>query len=257
MIQFSTCEVYGKTGGNEGPFKEDTTDCILGPVCNHRWIYSCAKQLLERIIHSRGLKGDLDYTIIRPFNFIGPLIDYLVEKPGDGNPRVFSHFMSALLYGHPMCLVDGGHARRSYTYIDDAVNAILIILAHPEDTHNQILNVGNPENEVSIREFAKIMRDLYGQLTGNPCQCPLVEVSAEEFYGSGYEDCDRRIPEVSKLKRLGWSPKYDLLETLRMTMKFHLQHHRKLREKTMAYRMLPLAGQNPVSFSEDTTCGLS
>ena len=243
LIQFSTCEVYGKTGGKEEPFKEDATDCILGPVCNHRWIYSCAKQLLERIIHSRGLKGELDYTIIRPFNFIGPLIDYLVEKPGDGNPRVFSHFMSALLYGHPMCLVDGGHARRSYTYIDDAVDAMLAILANPEETHNQIINIGNPGNEVSIRDFAQMMRDLYGQLTGNPCQCTLVETSAEDFYGSGYEDCDRRIPEVSKLKRLGWSPKYDLLQTLRMTMEFHLKHHHKLTDKTMAYRILPLASQ--------------
>lgn len=57
LIQFSTCEIYGKTGGSTAPFSEDTTDLILGPVANHRWIYSCAKQLLERIIHARGLRG--------------------------------------------------------------------------------------------------------------------------------------------------------------------------------------------------------
>jgi len=238
LVQFSTCEVYGKTGGRSATFSEDASDCVLGPVCNHRWIYACSKQMLERILHAHGLHDELAYTVIRPFNFIGPLIDYLIDNPHDGNPRVFSHFMSALLKGWPLRLVDGGHARRSYTYIRDAVDAILLILAERDAMRNQIVNIGNPENETSIRDLALRCRDLYGELTGTPCTLPIVDVSAEEFYGRGYEDCDRRIPDISKLRALGWSPKFDLDETLRLTMQFHIDHHERLRQKTPAYRLL-------------------
>ena len=133
LIQFSTCEVYGRTAASlknahlvdaEDPmlatFNEDTSEYILGPVCKHRWIYSCAKQLLERVLHAYGLEKGFNYTIIRPFNFIGPKIDFLPESAQD-IPRVFSFFMEALLNGTQMKLVNGGVNRRCYTYIDDAV----------------------------------------------------------------------------------------------------------------------------------------
>ncbi|MGB7794494.1 MAG: NAD-dependent epimerase/dehydratase family protein, partial [Terrimicrobiaceae bacterium] len=116
IVQFSTCEVYGITAAkafgrdsskHPTPFAEDETPLIMGPIKNHRWIYACAKQLLERVLHAYGLEEGLNYTIIRPFNFIGPRIDYLPSEQ-TGNPRVFSHFMNALLYGTPIKLVDGG-----------------------------------------------------------------------------------------------------------------------------------------------------
>lgn len=75
LIHFSTSEVYGKTGGRNAPFKEDETDLILGPVKNQRWIYSCAKQLLDRIIFANGVEHGLNYSLIRPFKFVGPLMD--------------------------------------------------------------------------------------------------------------------------------------------------------------------------------------
>src|ERR1039458_5687728 len=108
-IQFSTCEVYGRTAASlknanladpEDPshatFSEDTSEFILGPVSKHRWIYSCAKQLLERVLHAYGLEMGFNYTIIRPLNGIGPKIDFL-PSDGEGIPRVFSFFMDALL----------------------------------------------------------------------------------------------------------------------------------------------------------------
>ena len=101
LMHFSTSEVYGKTGGNTVPFREDETNCILGPIVNQRWIYSNAKQLLDRMIHAHALKGDLEYTIVRPFNFVGPLMDYLFPEIGEGNPRVFAHFISVLLFKRP------------------------------------------------------------------------------------------------------------------------------------------------------------
>src|SRR5216684_1828592 len=102
LIQFSTCEVYGRTAASltnarvadpEDPihatFSEDQSEFILGPVSKHRWIYACSKQLLERVLHAHGLEGRLNYTIVRPFNFIGPKIDFLASER-EGVPRVFS-----------------------------------------------------------------------------------------------------------------------------------------------------------------------
>jgi len=222
LIQFSTCEVYGKSGGNLNPFKEDETDLILGPICNHRWIYSCAKQLLERMIHARGIRGELEYTVIRPFNFIGPEMDYLVYSKNDGTPRVFPHFMSSLLYNHPIYVVDHGNNRRTFTYIDDAINAIIIILKNLDKTRNQIINIGSPENDISIKELGHKMKEIYASITGTKSEVPIIDISANEFYGAGYEDCDLRIPDISKLKKLSWEPKYNLDDTLKKSMEYYL-----------------------------------
>ncbi|MCH7946153.1 MAG: NAD-dependent epimerase/dehydratase family protein, partial [Armatimonadetes bacterium] len=102
LIQYSTSEVYGKHHGASKVYSEDTSDLIMGPVTKQRWIYASGKQLLERVIHAYGLRGDLEYSILRPFNFIGPRFDYLVPAGSMGGPRVFAHFMSALLEGGPM-----------------------------------------------------------------------------------------------------------------------------------------------------------
>jgi len=242
LIQFSSCEVYGKTpvavlhGALPDPenpsyatFSEDSTDMIMGPVGRHRWIYACAKQLLERVLHAYGLEGRLNYTIIRPFNFIGPKIDYL---PGDtdGVPRVFSYFMEALLEGTPMRLVDGGNQRRCYTFIRDAVECVSRIVDNPGGAcDRQIFNIGSPENEVSIRELAVLMRELYARnFAPAGAKLPeIVDVSAESFYGEGYEDSDRRIPDIEKARKLlGWNPKTSVPEMLMPTMDYYVRARR-------------------------------
>jgi len=236
LIQFSTCEVYGKSvvplvhdrlDDPDDPafarFSEDTTHMILGPVSRHRWIYSCAKQLLERILHAYGLEDRLDYTIIRPFNFIGPRIDYLPSE-GDGNPRVFSHFLQAILDGPSMQLVNGGSQRRAYTLIDDAVDCILRIIENPNGVcSRQIFNIGSPDNEVSIRELAEKMIKIYKRRwwDGHRALPRLVEVDGEEFYGSGYDDSDRRIPDITKARQLlNWEPRYTLDEVVERSMEY-------------------------------------
>lgn len=238
IVQFSTCEVYGKTvasvlGRDSAempfPFHEDESPLIMGPVRNHRWIYACAKQLLERVLHAYGLERGLNYTIIRPFNFIGPRIDYLPSER-DGNPRVFSHFMNALLYGTPMRLVDGGLAYRAYTYIDDAVDGIVRILDNPGGVcDREIFNLGTPENETTIRGLAELMKEVFDEefrQAGDP-DPEIVSVAGEDFYGRGYEDCDRRIPDVSKARTLlGWTSKHDLRAVVRETMRHFVEAHR-------------------------------
>lgn len=238
IVQFSTCEVYGITAarafGKDSkdypmPFSEDETPLIMGPIRNHRWIYASAKQLLERVLHAYGIEQGLNYSIIRPFNFIGPRIDYLPSEQ-TGNPRVFSHFMNALLYGTPMKLVDGGTNFRAYTYIDDAVDCIVKIIDNPGGVcDREIFNIGTPENEITIKYMAQRMREIFDEKFRQPGDPDpeIIDVSSEEFYGKGYEDCDRRIPNVDKARRLlGWDSKHDFDSVLYHTMKYFVEKHR-------------------------------
>jgi UDP-apiose/xylose synthase len=243
LIQFSTCEVYGRTAASlknahlvdpEDPmlatFNEDTSEYILGPVCKHRWIYSCAKQLLERVLHAYGLEKGFNYTIIRPFNFIGPKIDFLPESAQD-IPRVFSFFMEALLNGTQMKLVNGGVNRRCYTYIDDAIECTYrIVENHGGVCNRQIFNIGSPYNEVSIKGMAELMREIYSEKFRDPAvRLPeIVSVTGDEFYGEGYDDSDRRIPDIGKARKLlGWEPRWSMRDTLETTMRYYVAESRK------------------------------
>jgi UDP-apiose/xylose synthase len=255
LVQFSTCEVYGRTvstvlngdlPNGDDPrhaiFSEDSSVFILGPVEKHRWIYACAKQLLERVIHAYGLEHDFNYTIIRPFNFIGPKIDYLLNET-DGIPRVFSFFMEALISGTAMKLVDGGHQRRCYTYIDDAVECIYRIVENRGGVcDREIFNIGTPVNEVSIRQLAELMEEIYVEkFWDHQRSLPaIVEVAAEQFYGKGYEDSDRRIPDITKARTLlGWEPRWAMRDLLETTMRYYItdymEHYRKQQPDSPKY----------------------
>lgn len=238
LIQFSTCEIYGRTWLSLVPdelmtpearsqadvtMRESQTNMIVGPIEKSRWIYSVSKQLLERVIHAHGQDRGLDYAAIRPFNFVGPRIDFLPsERNNDDSPRVVAHFMNALLYGTDMKLVDGGQALRCYTYIDDAVECIgRITLDTTGRTSRQAFNIGNPENECSVEELAHTMLRIYKEKfwDGQTVLPRIISVPGAEFYGEGYEDCDRRVPDVSKARELiGWEPKWSLDALLTETM---------------------------------------
>jgi UDP-apiose/xylose synthase len=220
LIQYSTSEVYGKANGEA--YSEEDSDLIMGPINRQRWIYASGKQLLERVIHAHGVEGNLEYTIVRPFNFIGPRFDYLVPAGSTGGPRVFAHFMSALLTGGPMYLVDGGNRRRCFTHIEDANEAFTAMLEHP-GALNQIFNVGNPATDISVRDLALLMKELYEELTGTPADNELVDIDGSEFYGPGYEDMDRVPPAISKLQALGWSPTRDLRTTFRDAIAYYVE----------------------------------
>jgi UDP-apiose/xylose synthase len=221
LIQFSSAEVYGKAADGEA-YSEDRTDLVVGPVHKQRWIYASAKALLERVLYAHGVAGDLEYTIIRPFNFIGSRIDYLVPAHALGGPRVFPHFLSALLTGGPIRLVDGGHAHRAFLHVADGAAAFQVILDKADESRNQIFNVGNPENNVTVRELARLMTELYEEITGEPAMSEVVEISGEEFYGPGYEDSGRLPPDITKLRSLGWAPERNLRTTLRDAMNHYL-----------------------------------
>jgi GDP-D-mannose 3', 5'-epimerase len=228
LIQYSSAEVYGKPTTDRGAFSENESDLVLGPVQKQRWIYSAGKSLLERVLYAHGVEGNLEYTIVRPFNFIGSRLDYLVAPGSMGGPRVFPHFMSALMGGGPLYLVDGGHVHRAFLHVDDASEAFQVLLDRREKSRNEIYNVGNPDNNLTIRELAILMRELYEEITGEESRSELVEVTGEEFYGEGYEDADRLVPDTRKLCSLGWRPRYDIRATFRGAMEEYLQHPERM-----------------------------
>jgi UDP-apiose/xylose synthase len=221
LIQYSSAEVYGKVDRGAS-LSEETTDLILGPTSKQRWIYSAAKGLLERVLHAYGLSGALSYTIVRPFNFVGSRLDYIVPPGSRGGPRVFPHFMSALISGGPIRLVDGGHYHRAFLHINDGNEAFQALLENPRESHNQIFNVGNPDNNLTIRELATLMIELYEELTESAPRSQIETVRGDEFYGEGYEDSDRLLPDIRKMGALGWKPKIGLRETFRAAMKSYL-----------------------------------
>jgi UDP-apiose/xylose synthase len=147
-------------------------------------------------------------------------MDYIPGVDGEGIPRVLACFMEALMRGKPLSLVNGGTARRTLTYIEDGVNAVMAALARPERATSRIFNVGNPANEVTIVELAKLMIQLYEELRPETAGTHrTVHVSGTDFYGEGYEDSDRRVPDIRNAQTLlGWAPRVGLEEALRTTM---------------------------------------
>lgn len=233
LVHFSTSEVYGKALGSSAPFTEDETNCVTGPIKNHRWIYSTTKQLLDRMIFAHGEKHGLKFTIVRPFNVIGPLIDHVMTTPEDGAPRVFSYFMSALLNGDPLRLVDGGKALRTFIHVNDLVDALVTILDNPSQSNGQIFNIGTPENEIMIADLAVLMRQIYADKFDGQARSDIIPVDGQDFYGKGFEDTERRMPNIDKISRLGWTPKIMLQELLEDTMQYTWDNRHRLTQDAM------------------------
>eukprot|EP01018_Ginkgo_biloba_P003221 Gb_06861 [translate_table: standard] len=248
LIHFSTCEVYGKTIGSflakdhplrqEPDFyvlKEDKSPCIFGPIEKQRWSYACAKQLIERLIYAEGAENGLEFTIVRPFNWIGPRMDFIpgIDGPSDGVPRVLACFSNGLLRGEPLKLVDGGQSQRTFVYIKDAIEAILLMIENPSRANGHIFNVGNPNNEVTVKQLADLMTEIYSKVSGQPpLDVPTLDISSQEFYGEGYDDSDKRIPDMTIIKQqLGWEPKTSLWDLLESTLTYqHKTYSRAVKQ---------------------------
>jgi UDP-apiose/xylose synthase len=223
LVHVSTCEVYGRTLAGyapEGsPFREDPahwvlgeeSPMVLGPLHRERWCYAAAKALLERVIQAEGRENGLRWTIIRPFNFVGPRMDFIPGVDGEGLPRVWACFLEALLKGRPLPLVDGGRARRTFCAVEDAVDATVRILERRGAVGGRVFNIGNPANECSIADLAGRVVAAWEEATGRCWEHGTRDVPALEFYGEGYEDSDRRVPDIGPARELlGWEPRTPL-----------------------------------------------
>ncbi len=232
LVHFSTCEVYGKaaieagSGQPTATMNEESTALWLGPVHKERWSYACAKQLLERLIFGYGEHAGLPFTMVRPFNVIGPRMDFVDGIDGEGVPRVLASFMGALLKDEDLLLVDGGHQRRSFIYVDDFIDGVLRILERPDAARGEIFNLGNPGNDVTIAELARQIHAAYAAVVPQ-VSSGFRTVSAEALYGKGYDDSERRIPDITKAEeRLGFYPRTPLGEMLPSIVKDYLLRYR-------------------------------
>ena len=231
LIHFSTSEVYGRTGADSGVLDEDSTPLVFGPVTASRWSYATAKLLTERYI--AGLP-DLKWTVVRPFNFVGPYMDYMPGVDGEGIPRVLANFSTALLRGEPLKLVNGGAAKRCFTSVHDAIDFLFALfeagsgVAQNARVFSQVFNVGNADNELSIAELAQKMRQIYAEIRGvDVATLPEPQVVAgEEYYGAGYDDSMRRLPGVEKAERLlGFRASTPIDVCLRESLAWFVKHY--------------------------------
>jgi nucleoside-diphosphate-sugar epimerase len=213
----STSEVYGMCRDKE--FDPYSSDLIYGPIEKPRWIYACSKQLLDRVIHAYGLRDELDYTLFRPFNWIGSGLDNM-HAAKEGSSRVITQFLGHIVRGEDMQLVDGGQQRRCFTGVSDGVDALMKMIENANGcASRKIFNVGNPANSLSVRELAQEMLKIaatYPEYRANAAKVRLIDTTAAIYYGHGYQDVEYRTPKIDNTRAdLGWTPRVTMQEALR------------------------------------------
>ncbi len=220
----STSEVYGMC--KDAQFDEENSELITGPIRMQRWIYSSSKQLLDRVIWAYGAKGLLSFTLFRPFNWIGPRLDSLTSAR-IGSSRAITQLILNLVQGSPIQLIDGGSQKRCFVDIKEGIEALYRIVENKDNKcDNQIINIGNPENEASIKEMAEILVEKFDKhplRSKFPPFAGYLVLESGAFYGKGYQDVQHRTPSIKNAKRmLDWEPKITLEESIETTLDFFL-----------------------------------
>jgi len=200
----STSEVYGK--GNHIPFKEGD-DRTYGPTTKSRWSYATSKAIDEFLALAYYHEKKLPVVIARLFNTIGP------RQTGSYGMVVPSFVQQALL-GHSITVFGDGEQTRSFTYVDDVVSALVNLMEHPE-AEGEVCNVGNNE-EVSINDLASLVKKL------TKSDSPIIHVPYDEAFEKGFEDLQRRVPDITKTKKLiGFKPTVSLEEGIRRIIEYY------------------------------------
>ena len=213
----STSEVYGMS--NDAEFDPYTSSLVYGPIDKQRWIYACSKQLMDRVIWAYGAQQNLDFTLFRPFNWIGAGLDS-IHTAKEGSSRVITQFFGHIVRGEPIQLVDGGTQKRAFTYIDDGIDALMKIIDNPNGiASGKIYNVGNPANNFSVKDLAEMMLKLahdYPEYKEGAAKVKIVETTSADYYGKGYQDVQNRVPHIGNTKsELNWSPQVNMADALR------------------------------------------
>jgi UDP-glucose 4-epimerase len=197
ILLASSSEVYGK--GLKIPFHEDD-DVLLGATRYHRWAYAASKMVDEFLGMAYHREFGLPVTIFRLFNTVGPR---QVGHYGMVMPR----FVSAALLGEPLTVYGDGTQTRCFCHVRDAVAAIASLAATPRAA-GSVFNIGATK-PVSILDLARRVI----ALTKSSSDIDLVPYS--QVYPEGFEDMQRRRPDISRIQGLvGWSPEYDLDEII-------------------------------------------
>ena len=185
----STSEVYGKS--TQVPFNEDN-DILKGSTSKHRWAYACAKELDEFLALAHWKETQLPVVVIRLFNTVGP------RQTGQYG-MVVPNFIKAALQNQPIPIHGDGNQSRCFGHVSDIVEGLVKAIENP-DCFGQVINLGNPE-EVSIKELAERIIEATGS------KSKIEYIPYEVAYGAGFEDMQRRVPDIQKAKRLiGFQP---------------------------------------------------
>jgi UDP-glucose 4-epimerase len=198
VIIASTSEVYGKN--DDVPFREES-DLVLGPTTKGRWSYACSKAIDEFLALAYWKEKRLPVVITRLFNTVGP-------RQTGRYGMVIPNFVKQALLGHPLTVFGSGRQSRCFTFVSDVVE-VLIKLADEPAAVGQVFNVGNDHEEVTIMDLARRVRERTGS------KSEIVLVPYDQAYEEGFEDMPRRIPDLSKLRKLtGYEPRVHLDEIL-------------------------------------------
>jgi len=193
VLVASTSEIYGKN--DKVPLNEED-DRIIGHPLKSRWSYSEAKAVDESLAYFYYLENKLPIRIVRFFNTVGPR---QVGHYGMVVPR----FVSAALKNEPLTVYGSGDQIRCFCHVDDAVQALLLVM-DSEKAVGEVFNVGNNQ-QISIMELAKKVIELTGSSSS------IEKIAYEKAYPEGFEDMQRRVPDISKIKQvLGWTPEINL-----------------------------------------------
>ncbi len=204
VLVASTSEIYGKN--DKVPLSEED-DRIIGHPLKSRWSYSEAKAVDESLAYFYYLENKLPIRILRFFNTVGPR---QVGHYGMVVPR----FVSAALNNEPLSVYGSGEQIRCFCHVNDAVRAILLVMDSDEAV-GQVFNVGN-NSQISIMELAKKVIEITGSKSS------IEKIAYENAYPEGFEDMQRRVPDISKIKQvLGWEPKINLDQIIKDTAAFN------------------------------------
>ena len=184
----STSEIYGKAGDQ----LDEEHDRVMGSTAHRRWSYACTKALDEFLALAYHQEKGLPVILGRFFNTVGP------RQSGEWG-MVVPTFVTQALAGDPITVYGTGDQRRSFCHVDDTVRAVLGLLEAP-DAVGEAFNIGN-EQEITIMELAELVKDRVGSAS------EIVVVPYHEAYGEGFEDMERRQPDIGKIRGLlGWEP---------------------------------------------------
>lgn len=194
----STSEIYGKNSADK--LGEDA-DRILGSPLKSRWSYAEAKALDEMVAHTCWQKHGLRVVIARLFNTVGP-------RQSGRYGMVLPRLVQQALEGQPLTVYGNGQQTRCFCHVYDVVPALIDLLEEPK-AYGRAVNLGGAK-ETSIEELAELIRHLTGSTSS------IRRVPYEEAYGPGFEDMQRRVPDLDLARQLiGFAPRHDLHDMVR------------------------------------------
>lgn len=197
VLLASTSEVYGK--GSRIPFSEDD-DILLGPTSKSRWGYAASKMVDEFLGMAYFHEHGLEVVPFRLFNTTG-------SRQSSRYGMVVPRFVGQALRNKPITIFGDGNQQRCFCDVQDVVRAIVALSLHP-DAPGRTYNVGNTE-EISILQLAERVREQFGSSS------EIVRIPYDQAYAPGFEDMQRRVPDISRITALvGWTPEIPLRDTL-------------------------------------------